>query len=390
MELKRVKTMTAGLMLGAVSSLAAALELDMHGSMAQGYVITEGNQAYGSSADGSRDLYEVAINGRTSLTPQLLVSGQLMARRAGRADDGRLRVDFAQLDYQFLNEMQGHMGLRLGQVKNPFGLFNDSRDVVFARPGITMPSIYFEAGGLRDLLFSSEGVQLYGQRSSGDRVTGLTLGAGRNRDISEEFADALQSNGLVGRVDIEDFYLGQWTGDWSSGRLRTALSYLGADLVFTPDDAGAAFTALRLDAELWMVSAQWQGALGSLTAEYSYNDVRQMSPLGDSRSKGDGGYLQYRGLLNTGLEWYLRYDLSFSDRNDRDGRRREARSGEPRHAGFSRDHVVGLAWTPGANWGVFAEHHYIDGTAQLREEDNIGQVPERYWQMSLVMLAYRF
>ena len=367
-----------------------AVELDMHGSMAQGYVISDGNNAYGSSiSGGSTALSEVALNGRASLTPQILVSAQLMARRAGAADDGELRVDFAQIDYQFLSNMRGHMGLRLGQVKNPYGLFNDTRDVVFARPGVAMPSVYLESTGLRDLLFSSEGVQLYGQRINGDRVTGLTLGAGRKRDVTDDFRPTLERSGLSGDVDIENFYLAQWTGDWASGRLQLALSYLNGDLVFTPDDPAAAFTALRLDAELWLASLQLRGALGVLTAEYNLTDVAQLSALGRSRSKGDGVYIQYRGFLHKGLDWYLRYDLNFADRNDRDGRRREAAGGE-RHGGFSRDHVLGLSWQLGSNWGLFAEHHYLDGTSQVRGDDNVGRTLDRYWQMSLIMLAYRF
>ncbi|MGJ8668251.1 MAG: hypothetical protein ACSHXK_02075 [Oceanococcus sp.] len=376
--------------------LHAAIELDIHGSMAQGYIITEGNNAEGSSLNGSRDWYEVAINGRTSITPRLLVSGQLMARRSGMGDDGGLRVDYAQLDYQFWTGIGGDFGARVGKLKNPYGFYNDTRDVVFSRPGITMPSsVYFDAAGIRDVLFSSEGVQGYGSLQRGSNSTEWTLGWARDYDATDAFSRSTAENGLLGKVEIQNFVLGQVVQNFSSERYRAGLSYLSADVVFAPSDP-TSFPAITLTADLWVVSLQMQGERFLLTSELRYSDVQFNAGVGLQSTKSDGVYVQYRRFFSPEFDWYLRYDVSFEDRNDRDGRERASRPASPfspassRESAFSREHVVGLSWRPSEHWGVFAEYHYIDGTSQVSALENSGRELDRYWQKTLLMLAYRF
>ncbi len=383
-----------GLMLGLlIAGPAPALELNIHGALAQGYALSEGNDYIGNSTSGSRDLYEVAINGRTVLTPQLLVSGQLTARRFGKLDDARLRVDFAQLDWQFHSAAESDAGLRIGKVKNAYGLHNDSRDVVFARPGILLPaSVYFEGLGFRDLFFSVEGVQLYAHRSHGGNLSEFTVSTARDFDASDSFERSLTSgSSLEGRAEVSDYYLGQWLQDWGGGRFRSGLSYFGAGLQFIPDDPQAAFATLTLDSDLYVLSLQYLGPRNSLTFEYRYSVFEFRSQFGTNRGSSDGGYLQFRRLVSPELDWFVRYDVTFSDRSDRDGRESEANSGRPRWEEFSRNHTVGLQWRPAPSWGVFAEHHYIDGTANLPiTARQSGQQPERHWQVTLLMLAYRF
>lgn len=369
-----------------------AKELEIHGSMAQGYVISDGNNAFGSSTNGSTELNEVALNFRTSVTPAVLISAQAMARKSGGSDDGRMRLDFAQLDYQFYTGLRGDAGLRLGRLKNPYGLYNDSRDVVFSRPGITLPaSVYFEGVGLRDLFFSSDAGQLYGHWISGDYASDVIVGLSRTFDATDDFKRSLSSGPLDGAIKIRNFTVAQWLNEWDSGRYRAGLSYLGANVFFEPDDPALSFARFKIAADIGVVSLQYQSELSALTFEYMVYATKIDSARGDSRSKGDGAYLQYRYLLAEDWAALTRYDLTYSNRNDRDGR--DYAAGNPnrqRHSRFSRDHMVGLQWTPTLNWGVFAEYHYIDGTANVSSADNQGRERERYWQTLLLMLAYQF
>ncbi len=360
-------------------------ELDIRGAVAMGYVNSSGNNYLQGSLDGSNDLYEVAINARTSLTPEVLVAGQLMAREYGASDDGRMRLDYLQLDYQFWRSLSGSAGVRVGKLKNPVGFFNDSRDIVFSRPGILLPSVYLEDTGIRDLLFASEGLQGYAHWEVGSLISSVVLGWGRDRDASDEFEHAV-GEPIDGDIDIDDLRTAQWIGEWSGGSLRTGFSYFGAGFQYVPTSP---IPAINLDADLWVVSLQRSWGRGSLTAEYRLTDATLVSAGSQSRVKSDAAYAQYRYQLNPEWSGFLRYDVNFLDRNDRHGYRAQE-DGLPRFTQFSRSHVLGVQWGPNAHWGVFAEYHYVDGTANVRAQDNLGRELERYWSMALVMLAYQF
>ncbi len=384
-------------MTGAAAPVMAVVQmppLTMHGALAQGYVRSTGNNYYGDSmGSGSRDLYEVALNGSMSLHPKLLVTGQLMARREGSQDRAEIRVDFLQADYQVVTTARGSFGLRLGKLKNPYGLYNASRDVVFSRPGITMPaSVYFTGLGLRDLLFSTEAGQLYGSWQWGNSVSEFVAGVAPTFDATSLFTRAFGLSDEFSGLSIKarDFTVAQWSQDWGLGQLRTAVSYLGARLTVSADDPNAFAPVDNLDADLWVASVQWQNPLSSVTGEYLYSYTCTQSFQGSDCSSSDGAYVQYRRIATPTVSWFLRYDLRWSDRNDRSGREYAQQTGRDRADRYSRDHVLGADWKFSPGWGLFAEYHYIIGAAQASRVDNPdGEIDDRS-QMLLLMLGYRF
>jgi hypothetical protein len=160
------------------SGPAAALDYQLHGFITQGYVVSEGNNFFGDSIHGSHDYYEIGVNGALRIHPNLLLSAQAYVREAGATDDERVRLDFGLLDYRYLHGSGANAGVRLGRVKNPIGFFNDTRDTVFTRPGIVMPmSVYQDNQGQRSILFSSDGLQLYGDLARGEHELTLTATA---------------------------------------------------------------------------------------------------------------------------------------------------------------------------------------------------------------------
>ena len=86
----------------------------------------------------------------------------------------------------------------------------------------------------------------------------------------------------------------------------------------------------------------------------------------------------------------LRYDLTFSDRNDRDGREYAESTGNDRHDRFARDLTVGLKWLPDEHWGVWAEQHFIDGSATAPSLENQNRTIESDGALFLLMVGYHF
>lgn len=374
-----------------VSATAApAYEYQFNGFAAQGFALSKGNNAYGESTSGSFKLYELGLNGTLSTGNGLLFSAQGLLRDAGGTDNEGLRLDYALADYQFLASPDANAGIRAGRVKNPLGLFNETRDVVFARPGIALPqSVYFESQGFRRFLFSSDGAQLYGGFSQGDHYFSVTAGAGRGITASEDEERQLLAAPFPGNVRFSKFRIIRLQDEVGGGRWRFAISHLQTRLSLEPD-SGVPLNG-QADFRLYALSAQHNAERYSLTAEYLLQTSKgNFSQTGPINSKGEGAYLQadYRFMPNWSA--MLRYDASFANRNDRNGREFAAQTGGDRHSQFAKDTVGGLSWRPDEHWGVWGEYHLIDGTSSVSSLDNVDRQPEKHWNLFLLMVSYRF
>lgn len=387
--MKRIHRRVCALLLAACGGAppAQAVEYQLHGFAAQGFVLSEGNNLFGDSRNGSFDLYELGLNGTVAFSPSLIASAQVLMRDAGATDDSGLRLDYALVDYRFFNMPEGHAGLRLGRVKNPMGLYNETRDVVFTRPGILLPqSVYLDGVGIRGLLFSSDGAQLYGSSSFGEHEVSAVFGYAPDREAREEERRVLSGGGplLPGDLRVGDLYFGRLQDEW--GSWHAALSYVqgGAQL------HQAGFDVAELDAEIWVASLRYVDTRYRLTGEYSLLRTRGHNGGSSLRNTSDGAYLQFDYHLTPQWTAYTRLDATFTDRNDRDGRRYEAQTGDDRRRRYAYDSTLGLQWRPDEHWGVWTEFHLIEGGATVSGLDNPDRQRDLNWNALLLMVGYRF
>ncbi|MDP3859686.1 MAG: hypothetical protein Q8Q73_18155 [Stagnimonas sp.] len=374
---------------------AQALDYQVHGFLAQGFVLSEGNDFYGGSHDGTLNFFEAGLNGSMRPIPKLLLSGQVLARDAGATDSGELRLDYAFADYQAWAEPEGVAGLRLGRVKNPYGLFNDSRDVVFTRPGILLPlSVYFEGQGARTLLFSSDGAQAYGGLTFGGHylsvVGGLSPSKTLSNDDQEQLFGALADQG---DVSLHEFGSLRLMDEWGDGRWAAAASYLHGNLRFEPNPGVPLSGQATFD--LYLVSLRYNGERYSLTGEYgvtaSESEFNSFGTVSRSTNTSDSLYVQAEYFLNP--QWTLmgRYEAAFADSDDRDGSECLDENQMPgnSHGCYAHDLGAGLSWKPDKHWGLWAEYHYIHGSYTASRQDNSGGL-DPHWSMLLLMAAYHF
>lgn len=376
--------------LAAAGPPATALEWQVHGSFAQGYVLSEGNNYYGQSRNGgSFAFYEGALNGTIKPLPQLLFSGQALARDAGATDDGKPRLDYLFADYAFLSGRSADAGLRLGRVKNAYGLYNDARDVVFTRPGALMPSPYFESSGARALLFSSDGIQPYAGIELGEQYLSAQLTYAPDRTLGDTEARRMH---LQGDTRLSNFWFGRIADEWRGW--TGALSYVHGDMEFeyppgVQDD---------LAFQVYLLSARYSAESFSVSTEYQLTDFKATFFGAPLRSKSDGIYVQADYFISS--QWSLmgRWDSTFSDRNDRGGTNTPSTcstnfstGSTDRHNCFAHDFVVGASWKSPAHWGAWAEYHLIDGLASADTLDNAPPSPDDpHWSMLVLMAGYRF
>ncbi len=148
-------------------------ELEFHGFATQGFVHTSANSFFGDSERGSFDFREIGVNATFEPLSNLRLSGQLLSRRAGELSSGSPNVDYALADFTLRSTAEHRLSVILGRIKNPLGLYNETRDVAFTRPSVFVPqSIYFDR--VRNLLPFTDGVgvrnEWYGECSKRQRL----------------------------------------------------------------------------------------------------------------------------------------------------------------------------------------------------------------------------
>ncbi|MBN2843740.1 MAG: hypothetical protein JXM68_11645, partial [Sedimentisphaerales bacterium] len=148
---------------------ASALELDMteigfpiekiemHGFFSQGYMKSTNSDLYGDSRDGTLDLRDFGVNFSGYLTEDILLAAQFTGYSVGEQGGDKINLHYGLVDYSFAD----YLGFRIGRVRVPSGLYNETRDIDMVRTHIFMPqSIYPEE--YRDYYASADAFVTYG------------------------------------------------------------------------------------------------------------------------------------------------------------------------------------------------------------------------------------
>lgn len=365
--------------------------LQLHGFIAQGMVNTSGNNFLGKSKDDiSYDFREIGVNASYRAMPQLLFSAQLMSHRAGESDDGEPDLDYAFVDWTAFSGNWGRIGTRVGRIKNAYGLYNTTRDVPFARPGILLPqSIYFER--TRKLSLASDGINFYADHLSelGTFSAEVSLGY--------PVIDNASETAILGKVrgdfhtDLTQLY--QLKYESPSAEYVFAATVVNMGVSYDPSTVDV----LKAGSFLFdpvVLSAQYNAEKWSLTGEYAFRSsrLRGFGAFPDVAQDGESYYLQGTYRVTPKLEMLMRYDVAYSNRDDRNGSEYASRTGRPDFTQYSKDWTLGLRYDVTSEFMVRAEYHNIEGTSILPTLDNpAGPASyEKRWDMWMLLGSYRF
>lgn len=386
-------------MLGPTSAHAEGSEsiwdgLQVHGFASQAAIWTSDNRFFGNSPETSFAFTEIGLNASLPINPRILLSGQLLARRAGDMYDGTPELDYGLADITLASSNEQRWGVRVGRVKNPLGIYNETRDVPFTRPGIFLPQvIYYDK--IRNLALSTDGLMFYGESYIDQGALSLTLGGGQ---------PVIDDN--VGWTFLRNNYDGEFQTDNKTGlvqlwystpgeRFKFGLSGIMLSLRFDPGQHSPLRSGTT-DIFYWIASIQYDTEDWTLSAEYlreplAWGDYGPFFP--NFKTTVEGYYLQGTYRIRPNIELLMRYEEGFANRNDRDGVRFSTRTGGlfPPFAGFSKIWTAGLRWDINRQWMVRAEYQRHHGTFVLsfRENPDLGQLRE-YWNLFAVQAAFRF
>ncbi len=389
-----------------------------HGFLSQGYTYTSANNFFGNSqGDGSLEFTELGLNVLGHPLPNLLFAVQGLYRDAGGSDDLGFRLDYANLDYSLPVGESVMLGVRAGRVKNPFGFYNEGRDAIWNRPGVSLPqSVYLDSLGLRQAEISSDGGILYGRWGFGNHALSAEFLVSSPLDDTGGAADFLTGipaaseifPGLFGGAPLRHapgtlegrpLFIGRAGYEWQEGRFKLLFTAVDLDRDFESNSARV--RSGNFKAFVPLASAQVNLEDFSFTSEYAQFNFEQsgFTPGGVLiETTTENYYLQVQYRFAQSWSMLARYDAMFLNIDDHDGSAQARVTGLPRHRFYAKDLTFGLRWEFIENWLVAAEYHNVDGTAWLSPVDNPGinnpalvrEVSDGHWDLFTLMFSYRF
>jgi hypothetical protein len=355
------------------------LGIDIHAFASQGFLVTTGNEyLVEDSKRGSFQFSELGVNIGKEFTPNLRFGAQFFARNFGAAGNYVPQVDWFLLDYRW----RDWLGLRVGRLKIPHGLYNEVNDVDSGRVPVLLPQGVYPLQA-RSFLFAQTGAELYGYLSS------RALGGLEYR--------------LFGGTIFVDPALVVPVG--STVQLKFNVPYaFGARLLWdtrvTGLRAGASFLNLRLDTVAFLpmgmtatiqnnttfgvASLEWALRALTLTAEYSRGHSKQESvvPTANLNVTSESGYVMAALVATPRLQTAVYYGLGFPDVQHRVGL-----------ANQQHDLAGTLRFDLNRYWLVKLEGHYMVGTAGLNNPLRLGPPPANpanHWAVFLLKTTVYF
>ena len=383
---KRYSYLIAALLMLLPSAVTAleieAIGLEVHGFASQGFAkgTRENDYIISNSGKGSFQFNEFGLNASKQLLPELRIGAQIFAQKRGNYGHDRITLDWGYVDYRF----RDWLGFRAGKIKNPIGLYGETRDTDSLRTFVFLPQPVYE-DGMRDLFISTYGGGVYGTIPLGvggelayqaqlgtvfmSSDDGTALRAASK--ILEGMPPALGVN-YVKMTDM-DPKLGvihslEWRPPVPGLRLvatgfhgsMDAKAYTNAIL---PQyrNLGLSFTNYKLFN--YGFEQTWRDLV--VAAEFSTMDFKTSTMGRSVPSNLQSWYISATYQLTDWLQPGIYYTERYSYRGDKDGSKYHLSTGRPAHNAYCRDFAMALKFDPVKHLTIKVEGHIVEGTAML-------------------------
>lgn len=415
--MSRVRIIFAALSMGLLIP-AGAMALDLgqvqiNGFASQGYLWSnKNNYLVTSTGGGSFQLNEMGLVVQSQVTDKLRVGAQMLSRDLGRDGNNMVKLDWGYGDYHYAD----YLGIRLGKVKLPYGLYNEGRDSDFLRPMVFLPQgIYSE--NKRDILVAYQGLGLYGNvplGPVGDMDYHVYLGTVNFSDDSVFMSNikrnattmvtskktGIVTNILTG-VELNNDYIAGGTVTFnppvpglklgaSYMTVRNDMSYSYTDPNLPPTSQTATFTKKGA----YDNRASYVGFLeythGDLAVATEYQVLQHRNELFPA-PKNAYDQEAYYGLISYSLDekvcFSILYDVHYQNMDDRQGKLQVLQNKLP-YQNWVKDLGIGVRYNINPNWLIKAEYHTVDGAEGMEAVAN-GTL-RRYWDYVAVKSSFNF
>lgn len=375
--------------------------VDIHGFIGQGYIKTSKNNVISDSDEGTFQLNEMGLNITNEPTDKLRVGIQFFARDFGSIGNDEIVIDWAFADFR-LHDL---IGIRGGKMKNPVGLYQETRDIDMLRTTITLPWTAYDEN-LRDTANSIEGIGIYGDFNT-DTFGSFSyqILVGTNNVAGDGGTALYLGQGLVNITNVDIDTILNYALIWAdpSGIIRISQTAYFSDIHANGTMQGASGIGADYDLEnieIYMssIEATWNNFMFTYERYWSHSNlsIDFSSDLIEDTGMGVhnlGYYCMLAYRINDLFEVAYYYSEYFQSEDDRHGRQFEsggAALGVPNKAymGWHKESSFSLRCDINSNWILKVEYHYIDGAAKLLPPLNDDF--NRYWHLYMAKLSYNF
>jgi hypothetical protein len=337
------------------------------GFISQGYIKSDGNNYPFQDNQGTFDFREMAFNASTTFGSHLRVGGQLFAQRLGNYGDDKVKLDWANADYNFRQEI----GVRAGRIKYPKGLYGEALDLDVVRPFIFLPmSVYNPV--LRDFSASFDGAMVYGTLGLGAKGGSLDykvfygdIKMDKDQGVADFFNDSdLYAGGVqkLGMDSVKGIAL-----DWSTpvSGLKVHASYSELENLFG-DGQFAAMPVLPVSIGLPSIGyttfgAEYVRGDWTFAAEYQIQDgdtkITALPVLNQTGNYGMNNWYVSAARRFAG-KWEVGGYYSFSEN-------RYPSATATKDAKQIGDWALSLRYDLNEHVTFKAEYHYVDGNYNM-------------------------
>lgn len=371
-------------------------KIRLNGFLSQAFMKSQKNNFLTRSKKGSFEINEVGITLSTNLTDRLRFGLQLFSRDMGELGNNAVVLDWAFADYRVTN----WLGLRLGKVKAPLGLYNEGRDTDFLRPMAFLPQgIYIET--YRGFIVAYQGLGVYGNvylGNVGDISYHAYVGTNnvsKDETLVKHLQNLLNLLSPYTGVVVSDLALSTKIAAGGKAEWNTPVTGLKlgvSTLKYSTDfllHAGAPRIGFLKIPHQWIFSMEYMWNNFTFATEYSEMKTNiEAFDLPLEYQTNQTYYFMLSYMINNKLTLTGLADFFYENKKDRKGKTYEE-MGYPNHMGWRKDLGACLRYDFNEHWTVKAEWHTIDGTALYINLYNTDEVYQK-WSYFIFKTSFSF
>lgn len=356
-------------------------KFQIHGFISQGYLKSDKNDFYfAETEDGTFHYNETGINFATQVTDQIRMGIQFLSRDLGRIGNNDIEIDWAFADYRYRN----WLGLRVGKIKKPFGLYNRVRDIDSARTFVMLPTMIYDEVP-RETYSTTTGIGIYGYLPYGfyyEFQYGMV-------DIDKEGGTAKNVSWFTGLqvIDIDGEDTSTTYLEWETP--LQGLKFAGTVFFFPDTTYYTPIGELFSETINYVVSAEYAYDRLVLASEYRLMDFDLNLTLNDTTLVDqtlEACYISASYQFTDRFTLGAYYGELYTDKDDRDGDRYKA-ANLPSGLAWRKDLALTTKFDINDYWTIKLEAHLMDGLAQVttpaaEAEDN--------WSLFAAKMTFSF
>lgn len=350
-----------------------------HGFISQGFLDSSKYNYLGDSSRGSFNFTEMGVNASLNPFPRTRITAQGFDFDTGNVGEYHPFLDYALAEYTFNDEI----GLRVGRIRRPQGIYNAIQDIDLARTYVLLPQGMYDARW-RDWSAGLDGGELFGSFSLGKNakagslsyeIYGGVVNMSDDGGVARYIENQPGGDQLYNGVDTTPMLGGQlWYNTPIDGlRVGASLAYMdgfGYSLHNLPG-LGDAHEVGNVLFEQYSIEYLWKNwTFQSEFYSYSFTGHAYANFMGTPNADVDG-------LLGTpgdnNQTWYTAASYRFNKYVELGAYYTEWRDYVSSPADYQNDAALSLRLDPFDWWTFKIEGHYIRGTGLLRDSaDNTG------------------